>query len=253
MSRYSRPPNSSLYVRNVPSTERAEEMAEELRALFGKYGPLTDVYVPVDYYTRDPRGFAYVQFEDSRDADDALYHLDRTRFFGMELEVEFARGDRKTPNQMRSKDRGGRRSSPYRDSYYGGDHDRRRGGRRRSRSRSPKYRSRSRSPKKNRRRSRSRTPEKRRSRSRSPYQRRRSRSRSPYERRRSRSRSRERRRSASRSRSRSYDRRRSGSPRRSRSYSRSASRSPGHGKEDSPARNGHSRSRSRSPPPNADH
>jgi hypothetical protein len=37
-------------------------MAEELRALFGKYGPLTDVYVPVDYYTRDPRGFAYVQY-----------------------------------------------------------------------------------------------------------------------------------------------------------------------------------------------
>ncbi|XP_011415367.1 serine/arginine-rich splicing factor 10 isoform X4 [Magallana gigas] len=231
MSRYSRPPNSSLYVRNVPSTERAEEMAEELRALFGKYGPLTDVYVPVDYYTRDPRGFAYVQFEDSRDADDALYHLDRTRFYGMELEVEFARGDRKTPNQMRSKDRGGRRSSPYRDSYYGGDHDRRRN-RRRSRSRSPRYRSKSRSPKRSRRRSRSK---------------------SPYERRKSRSRSRERRRTPSRSRSRSYERRRSGSPRRSRSYSRSASRSPGHGKEESPARNGHSRSRSRSPPPVADH
>ncbi|XP_011415366.1 serine/arginine-rich splicing factor 10 isoform X3 [Magallana gigas] len=242
MSRYSRPPNSSLYVRNVPSTERAEEMAEELRALFGKYGPLTDVYVPVDYYTRDPRGFAYVQFEDSRDADDALYHLDRTRFYGMELEVEFARGDRKTPNQMRSKDRGGRRSSPYRDSYYGGDHDRRRN-RRRSRSRSPRYRSKSRSPKRSRRKSRSR----------SPYERRRSRSKSPYERRKSRSRSRERRRTPSRSRSRSYERRRSGSPRRSRSYSRSASRSPGHGKEESPARNGHSRSRSRSPPPVADH
>ncbi|XP_052705424.1 serine/arginine-rich splicing factor 10-like isoform X3 [Crassostrea angulata] len=242
MSRYSRPPNSSLYVRNVPSTERAEEMAEELRALFGKYGPLTDVYVPVDYYTRDPRGFAYVQFEDSRDADDALYHLDRTRFYGMELEVEFARGDRKTPNQMRSKDRGGRRSSPYRDSYYGGDHDRRRN-RRRSRSRSPRYRSKSRSPKRSRRKSRSR----------SPYERRRSRSKSPYERRKSRTRSRERRRTPSRSRSRSYERRRSGSPRRSRSYSRSASRSPGHGKEESPARNGHSRSRSRSPPPVADH
>ena len=44
----------------------------------------------------------------------------------------------KAPNQMRSKDRGGRRSSPYRDSYYGGgDHDRRRN-RRRSRSRSPR-------------------------------------------------------------------------------------------------------------------
>ena len=35
-------------------------------------------------------------FEDPRDADDALYHLDRTRLFGRELEIEFARGDRKS-------------------------------------------------------------------------------------------------------------------------------------------------------------
>ena len=36
--------------------------AEELRSLFGKYGPLSDVYVPLDYYTRRARGFAYIQY-----------------------------------------------------------------------------------------------------------------------------------------------------------------------------------------------
>merc|ERR1712154_733431 len=112
----------------------------------GKYGPVSDVYVPMDYYTRRPRGFAYIQFEDPRDADDALYHLDRTRFYGRELEIEFARGDRKSPGQMRGKERSSRRS-PYSryDDDYGG-----RGSRRsyRSRSRSPRRsRSRSRSPK----------------------------------------------------------------------------------------------------------
>lgn len=35
---------------------------EELRDLFGKYGPLKDVYLPLDYYTRRPRGFCYVQY-----------------------------------------------------------------------------------------------------------------------------------------------------------------------------------------------
>lgn len=35
-------------------------------------------------------------FEDPRDADDALYHLDRKRINGRELEIEFARGDRKS-------------------------------------------------------------------------------------------------------------------------------------------------------------
>ncbi|XP_076467285.1 serine/arginine-rich splicing factor 12-like isoform X6 [Babylonia areolata] len=158
MSRYSRPPNTSLYVRNVPDGTRQEE----LRSLFGKYGPITDVYVPMDYYTRRPRGFAYIQFEDPRDADDALYHLDRTRFYGRELEVEFARGDRKTPSQMRTKERSSR---------YG----------RRSRSRSPRHRSRSYSPRDKRRRSRSRSGDSRRrshSRSRSPSNERKSKRRS---------------------------------------------------------------------------
>ncbi|XP_060579127.1 serine/arginine-rich splicing factor 10-like isoform X1 [Ruditapes philippinarum] len=205
MSRYSRPPNSSLYVRNVPDQTRPEE----LRSMFGKYGPLSDVYVPLDYYTRRPRGFAYIQFEDPRDADDALYHLDRTRFFGRELEIEFARGDRKTPNQMRGKERSSRRS-PYRSR-----HDDRR---RRSYSRSPRRRSRSRS-----------YDRRHRSRSRS-YDRRKSRSRS-YEKKRSRSRGR---RSYTRSRSRSRSNR-------SRSYSRSRSRSGGHGDERE------ARSRSRTP------
>lgn len=35
---------------------------EDLRNLFGKYGPISDVYIPMDYYTRRPRGFAYVQY-----------------------------------------------------------------------------------------------------------------------------------------------------------------------------------------------
>ncbi|XP_033756382.1 serine/arginine-rich splicing factor 10-like isoform X2 [Pecten maximus] len=189
MSRYSRPPNTSLYVRNVPDNTRTEE----LRSLFGKYGPLKDVYVPVDYFTRRPRGFAYIQFEDPRDADDALYHLDRTRFYGRELEIEFARGDRKSPNQMKSRERssGKRGSSPY--GGYRDDYDR---GRRR-RSRSPRHRSRSRSPYNN--------DSRRRSRSRS----RGGRDRKSY--------------SRSRSRSRSYERQRNQSTKRSKSYSRSPS------------------------------
>lgn len=35
---------------------------DEMRELFGKYGPLKDVYLPMDYYSRRPRGFAYVQY-----------------------------------------------------------------------------------------------------------------------------------------------------------------------------------------------
>lgn len=36
--------------------------SEDIRREFGRYGPIVDVYVPLDFYTRRPRGFAYVQY-----------------------------------------------------------------------------------------------------------------------------------------------------------------------------------------------
>ncbi|XP_078279471.1 serine and arginine rich splicing factor 10b isoform X3 [Rhinoraja longicauda] len=136
MSRYARPPNSSLFVRNVGDCTRPEDLRRE----FGRYGPIVDVYVPLDFYTRRPRGFAYIQFEDVRDAEDALHNLDRKWVCGRQIEIQFAQGDRKTPGQMKSKERRSSRSSPRYDRYD--DYDRRR----RSRSRSyDRRRSRSRS------------------------------------------------------------------------------------------------------------
>ncbi|XP_014164986.2 serine/arginine-rich splicing factor 10 [Geospiza fortis] len=112
-------------------------VSEDLRREFGRYGPIVDVYVPLDFYTRRPRGFAYVQFEDVRDAEDALHNLDRKWICGRQIEIQFAQGDRKTPNQMKAKE--GR--NLYSSSRYD-DYDRYR----RSRSRSyERRRSRSRS------------------------------------------------------------------------------------------------------------
>ncbi|XP_055430113.1 serine/arginine-rich splicing factor 10 isoform X8 [Bubalus kerabau] len=114
-----------------------EPRSEDLRREFGRYGPIVDVYVPLDFYTRRPRGFAYVQFEDVRDAEDALHNLDRKWICGRQIEIQFAQGDRKTPNQMKAKE--GR--NVYSSSRYD-DYDRYR----RSRSRSyDRRRSRSRS------------------------------------------------------------------------------------------------------------
>ena len=36
--------------------------SDDLREMFTKYGPVRDVYIPLDYYTREPRGFAYVEY-----------------------------------------------------------------------------------------------------------------------------------------------------------------------------------------------
>lgn len=49
---------------------------DELRNMFQKYGPVSDVYIPLDYYTRRHRGFAYIQYPWNSgsipDADDTV-------------------------------------------------------------------------------------------------------------------------------------------------------------------------------------
>lgn len=41
----------TVYVRNVNKKDSAKELTE----IFGKYGNVRDVHLPLDYYTREPR------------------------------------------------------------------------------------------------------------------------------------------------------------------------------------------------------
>lgn len=41
---------------------RLSNRSDDLRSLFSQYGHVTDVYIPLDYYSHRPRGFAYVQY-----------------------------------------------------------------------------------------------------------------------------------------------------------------------------------------------
>ncbi|XP_062203990.1 serine/arginine-rich SC35-like splicing factor SCL30 [Phragmites australis] len=126
--------SGSLLVRNIPLSVRAED----LRVPFERFGPVRDVYIPKDYYSGEPRGFAFVEFVDPYDASEAQYHMNRQVFSGREITVVLAAESRKRPEEMRSRTRvrgysghEGRRSSNY--------------GRSRSHSRSPRYRGRPRS------------------------------------------------------------------------------------------------------------
>ncbi|XP_061574819.1 serine and arginine rich splicing factor 7a isoform X3 [Cololabis saira] len=196
----------------------------ELERAFSYYGPLRSVWV-----ARNPPGFAFVEFEDPRDAEDAVKGMDGKLLCGSRVRVEMSTGmSRKgrgrpsrrqfDPNDRcyQCGDRGHYAYDCYRYSKRGRRSRSRTHSRSRSRSRSRgrRYRSHSRS----RSRSRSRSYSNSRSRRRSPsYSRRRSRSGSPV---RSKSRTPVRSRSRSRSRSGTAPRRRSVS--RSRSRSRSA-------------------------------
>uniref|UniRef100_A0A0R3S355 RRM domain-containing protein n=1 Tax=Elaeophora elaphi TaxID=1147741 RepID=A0A0R3S355_9BILA len=90
----------TLYVRQVHYSARPNDFIcffspDDLRELFERMGPVRDVYIPLDYYTRESRGFAYIKFEFIRDAEDALKELNGASVLGRRIEVEWAEGQRK--------------------------------------------------------------------------------------------------------------------------------------------------------------
>ena len=123
------PPGVSLLVRNVaPNVTQ-----HDLTAAFSRIGKIRDVYIPRDYHSQQPKGFAFIEYETPEMAQEARDEMDRFVVRGRELEVVFAQERRKTPNEMRGRvvpelgERGGDRGGS---SVGGGSADGGGGGRR---------------------------------------------------------------------------------------------------------------------------
>ncbi|KAL7748553.1 hypothetical protein RI367_005964 [Sorochytrium milnesiophthora] len=138
---------TTLFVAGINPNTRAKDLAYE----FERYGRLVRCDIPAPRPHAKP--YAFVEFESSRDAEDAYHEMHGLRIEGFSLNIQWARNaPSKSWRFERGEDRGGH-------------------GRNRSRSRSPR-RSRSRSPDRGAPRSRSRSPVPRRGGSRSPSPRR---------------------------------------------------------------------------------
>lgn len=77
-----RRPGLKIYVGNLPF----DTTREELTTMFGKYGVVSDVFIPEDRDTGRPRGFAFVTMPDA-EAQAAMDDLNGTEFGGRELRV----------------------------------------------------------------------------------------------------------------------------------------------------------------------
>lgn len=126
---------TKIYVGDLPR----DASEKDLERAFSYYGPLRNVWV-----ARNPPGFAFIEFEDQRDADDAVRALDGTTVCGVRVRVEHSTGKVRPKPWMRPPPRN-RKPFDANDRSRSRSRSRsvERGGARRSYSRS---RSRSRSP-----------------------------------------------------------------------------------------------------------
>ncbi|XP_017878181.1 serine/arginine-rich splicing factor 7-like isoform X2 [Ceratina calcarata] len=83
MSRY--PSECKVYVGDLGSGATKQELEDA----FSYYGSLRNVWV-----ARNPPGFAFVEFEDARDAEDAIRGLDGRTICGRRARVEPSNGRR---------------------------------------------------------------------------------------------------------------------------------------------------------------
>lgn len=77
---------TKLYIGNIDYAASESELA----AHFSKFGPIETVNIPLDRYTRRPRGFGFITFKKVTDAMKAM-NLDGSEFKGRQIQVNFAR------------------------------------------------------------------------------------------------------------------------------------------------------------------
>lgn len=94
-----------VYVGNLPLDIRERELEE----LFDKYGRIRDIVVKGRQGDNPQRTcFAFVEYEDRRDAEDAVHYRDRYDFHGFRLRVEEAGGGRRGMDPRGGSGGGGR-------------------------------------------------------------------------------------------------------------------------------------------------
>jgi cold-inducible RNA-binding protein len=89
-----------LFIGNLPY----DVTEAELHAHFAAVGPLASLALPTDRDTGRPRGFAFVEFRERADAEEAIRHLHNQAFKGRPLAVSEARArdDRTTTSPPRT-------------------------------------------------------------------------------------------------------------------------------------------------------
>ncbi|KAI8867120.1 hypothetical protein GQ42DRAFT_150001 [Ramicandelaber brevisporus] len=71
-------------------------ISSELEEVFLRWGPIKDVYIPVDFYTKKPKRYAYIEYHHPENCETAFQEtMNGVKFHDMSLSVQYAHGQRK--------------------------------------------------------------------------------------------------------------------------------------------------------------
>ena len=105
-----------------------DTVSQDLQVAFGRIGEVRDVYIPRDFHSQQPKGFAFIEYATAEMAREARDEMNKFIVKGRELEVVFAQERRKTPNEMRGRVVNHQNRGSERDDSRGSGGDDRRGG-----------------------------------------------------------------------------------------------------------------------------
>ncbi|KAI7886026.1 RNA-binding domain-containing protein [Lichtheimia hyalospora FSU 10163] len=83
--------STTLFIGNLPY----DYMEREVASMFERYGKVNKVTVPVDSATQRNKGFAFVEFDQRREAEDAFERLDKFSVEGRRLKLDWDIGLKK--------------------------------------------------------------------------------------------------------------------------------------------------------------
>ncbi len=78
--------SSKIFVGNLNFDTTADQLSE----LLGAAGEIKDVYLPTDRVTGRPRGFAFVEFAEQAQAEEAIEKFNEHEFAGRKLRINAA-------------------------------------------------------------------------------------------------------------------------------------------------------------------
>lgn len=119
---YSNEPNRQsgcLYVSNINTRAREQDLEDK----FGEIGELERVMIVKNPYTKESRGFAFINFKAPEKAQEAIDKLNGEELLGNQLKIELAKRTEprtKTPGKFMGPGRDGRDGNG-RDGNYGRD------------------------------------------------------------------------------------------------------------------------------------